>query len=96
MTLQTLLNLFATVSLLLERRFYSSRGEISRYKGLNWMIKLDVLGNFGLIMSDLALVRVKLHVAKLSSSDRYTKQLAVSRITQPAIYSIFLKAVDLS
>ena len=29
------------------------------------MIKLDILGNFGLIMSDLALVRVKLHVAKL-------------------------------
>ena len=66
MTIQTLLNLFATVSLLLERRFYSSRGEFSRAKGLNWMIKLDVLGNFGLIMSDLALVRVKLHVAKLS------------------------------
>ena len=63
MTIQTLLNLFATVSLLLERRFYSSRGEFSRAKGLNWMIKLDVLSNFGLIMSDLALVRVKLHLA---------------------------------
>ena len=31
------------------------------------MIKLDVLGNFDLIMSDLALVRVKLQVGKLSS-----------------------------
>ena len=38
MTMQTILDLFPTVSFLLERRFYLSRGEFSRAKGLNWMI----------------------------------------------------------